>query len=93
MANMIQINPVNYKSDLSYSFVAVLNNLNIKTYKELEKSHILATTNKVIDPMIMVHMIASVHKGKIRANMTAQNIVKNKTPKCKGTVAARSLIN
>jgi hypothetical protein len=84
MAIMIQIKPVNYKSDLSCSLVAV---------KELEKSHILATTNNEIAPIIMVHMIALVHKGKMSANMTAQNIVKKSTPKCKGTVAARSLMN
>ena len=50
----------------------------------------LALSNKAIAPMIMVHIIALVHSGKISANIIEINIVKNKTAKCKGTVAARS---
>ena len=62
-------------------------------YNELAKNQILAANNKTIAPIIIVHIIYFVHSGKTSAKIITTNNTKNKTPKCNGTVAARSSIN
>lgn len=84
---------MSYLVSLSSLVVAVLLYLIIKKYNELEKNQILAANNKTIAPIIIVHIIACVHNGKTSANITTTNKTKNKTPKCNGTVAARSSTN
>lgn len=66
---------------LASAVVAVLLYFIYIFYKDDEKNQILATNNKAIADIIIVHIIVFVHNGNTSENMITTNKTKNKTAK------------